>query len=80
MPSPGWSLQVPSILGKVVYRWVVGTFCESGGVSIIDDSLVKKESFYSRSLELQGVFLVCKESYPPGGILLARADVVQGGC
>ncbi|KAL0447846.1 UNVERIFIED_CONTAM: hypothetical protein Slati_1912500 [Sesamum latifolium] len=53
---------------------------ESGGVSIIEDSLVKKESFYSRSLELQGVFLVCKESYPPGGVLLARADVVQGGC
>ncbi|KAL0451404.1 UNVERIFIED_CONTAM: hypothetical protein Slati_1118500 [Sesamum latifolium] len=77
MPSPGWSLQVPSILGKVV-RWVVGTYFRVWGVSIIEDFLVKKESLYSRSLELQGVSLVCKEFYPPGGVFLSRANVVQG--
>ncbi|KAL0378418.1 UNVERIFIED_CONTAM: hypothetical protein Sradi_3147300 [Sesamum radiatum] len=90
MPSPGWSLQVPLILREVVrishnpllssVKGVVGTISESGEAFVSEDFLVKKESFYSRSLELQGVSLICKESYPPGGVLLAMADVVQVGC
>ncbi|KAL0412055.1 UNVERIFIED_CONTAM: putative UDP-rhamnose:rhamnosyltransferase 1 [Sesamum latifolium] len=46
---------------------------EFGETFIIEDSLVNKESFYSRSLELQGVLFT-------RGVPLPRADMVQGGC
>ncbi|KAL0427660.1 UNVERIFIED_CONTAM: hypothetical protein Slati_2940800 [Sesamum latifolium] len=91
MPSLDWSLPIPSILGEVVkighnlilssVRRIVGTSSRVlGGVFITEDFLVNKESFCSRSLELQGVLSARARSLIHQEVSCTSCMDGAGGC